>query len=74
MSSVGLLPAMAWVLSSGRGPERRRVAIIGLAVLGHLLLAEVVVGESLAGIEPLTPTQAPLGASFWRQVGAVLAR
>ena len=50
MSSVVLLPAMAWVLSSGRGPERRQVAIIGLAVLGHLLLAEVVVGESLAAL------------------------
>lgn len=65
MSSVVVLPAVAWMLSSGRGAERRQVAIVGLAVLGHLLLAGVVVGQSFAGIDPLAPTHAPPGATVW---------
>jgi hypothetical protein len=72
MSSVVVLPAAAWILSSGRGPERQRVAIVGLAVLGHLLLSGVVVGQSFAGIDPLTPTHAPPGTTVLATLGAVM--
>ena len=71
MSGVVLLPAIAWIVSPGPGPERRRVAIVGLAVVGHLLLAGVVVGESFAGIDPLIPAEAPVPATLLATLGIV---
>ncbi len=72
MHAILVIPALAWLLTFTRWPERLRLRVVQLGVAGYLLLTAVVITESIARISPLAaPPIATVGslAGF----GAVIA-
>ena len=72
MHAILVIPALAWLLTFTRWPERLRLRIVRLGVAGYLVLTAVVIVESIARISPLAaPPVATVGsiAGF----GAVIA-
>jgi hypothetical protein len=49
---VQVLPALAWLLSFAALPERRRLGLVRLAVLGYLALLVVSVLQTATGVAP----------------------
>jgi hypothetical protein len=72
MHGVLVLPALAWLLAFAHRSEGFRVAVIGTATAGYVLLAFVVVAEALGGIDPLAPSIAPLAATVAGAIGVLL--
>jgi hypothetical protein len=50
---IQVLPALAWLLSFAGLPERRRVGLVGIAVLGYIALVVVSVLQTATGVAPL---------------------
>lgn len=54
MYGVLMMPALAWVLSRAKRPERFRVAVVRVAVVGYALAAGATVIDTIVGADPLT--------------------
>lgn len=50
---IQVLPALAWLLSFAALPERRRVGLVGTAVVGYAALVVVSVLQTATGVAPL---------------------
>jgi hypothetical protein len=57
MHGILALPALAWLLSRTRWPERRRTRIVAAATGAYALLCALAVADSIAAVDPL---EAPL--------------
>jgi hypothetical protein len=53
MHAVQVLPALAWLLSFARLPERRRLGLVWAATVGYGALVAVSLGQTAAGLAPL---------------------
>jgi hypothetical protein len=52
MHAILVLPMLAWLLSFVDWTERRRLAVVLLAVTGYVVLASVVAAENVTGLAP----------------------
>jgi hypothetical protein len=53
MHAIQVLPALAWLLSFARLPERRRLALVQTATVGYVALVAVSLLQTAAGLAPL---------------------
>jgi len=53
MHAIQVLPALAWLLSCARLPERRRLRLVWAATAGYGALVAVSLGQTTAGLGPL---------------------
>jgi hypothetical protein len=53
MHAIQVLPALAWLLSFARLPERRRLGLVWAATVGYGALVVVSLGQTAAGLAPL---------------------
>jgi hypothetical protein len=65
MHAILVIPALAWLLTFTRWPERTRLHIVQLGVAGYLLLTAVTVVESFTHVSPLAaPVVGSLGSAI----------
>jgi hypothetical protein len=65
MHAILVIPALAWLLTFTRWPERTRLRVVQLGVAGYLLLTAVTVIESATHVDPLAaPVIASLGSGI----------
>jgi hypothetical protein len=53
MHAIQVLPALAWLLSFTTLGERRRVRLVGVAILGYVALVVVSLMQTATGMAPL---------------------
>jgi hypothetical protein len=53
MHAIQVLPALAWLLSFARLPERRRLALVQTATVGYVALVAVSLLQTATGLAPL---------------------
>jgi hypothetical protein len=59
MHAILVIPGLAWLLTFTAWPERVRTRVVGLGAAGYLLVAGVVVAESIAHTSPLDAPLVP---------------